>query len=141
MNRKQRIIIIALLTATIIPMYLIGKLSLWTYQTKKIIREHKNLILLETDYQELLNTCRMILQNSESQTYLEEANWPDIIKNLKPSAVMIDPNQRCMDIMAGGGFYMFGVIALQKESSFSPNESPGGFHYTKLIDGLWYYEE
>jgi hypothetical protein len=116
-------------------------LSLSIYRAKTNLQNHKNRFLLDADHQALLESCRTILQNSESQTYLEEANWPDIIKNLKPSAVMIDPNQRCMDIMAGGGFYMFGVIALQKESSFAPNASPGGFQYTKLIDGLWYYEE
>lgn len=125
-------------------MYFIGKLSLWTYQTKKNIREHKHLILLETDHQELLKTCRMILQNSVNETYLKESDWPNTIINLNPSFVMINSEKQYIDIVFGGGFYMFGVIAFKEGVGISlneNNENTEDYHYKQLIDGLWFYEE
>lgn len=140
----KKIILIVFITITVTFLYFIVKLSLWTYHTRKILQEHKNIILIETDHKELLNECRAILQNPTTDTFIKETDWPLIIKKLRPSFVVTNNEREYIDIAIGGGFYMFGVIAYKDGVEVSldeENENFDSYQYKQLIEGLWYYEE
>ncbi len=140
MGKKIKLVTAAIIIA--VPLYFISKLGLWAYHIRNTIQEAKNVLLIETDHQELLNTCRFILEKQTTDTYLDETDYPAIIEQLQPGFVIIDKEKQYIDIAIGGGLYMFGVIACN-EGAEAPigDYTNGGYSCKQLIEGLWYYEE
>ncbi len=138
----KRTIIIIILVVISTSLYFGTKMGFWVYHCKKHIQQRKNLILKETDHKELLIACQIILENTTTDTLLQESNWPLIIKNLKPTYVHVESES--LDIEMGGGFFSFGIIAYKEGMEVSleeNNENAESYQYEQLIEGLWYYEE
>lgn len=68
----------------------------------------------------------------------EIARFPQVIRELKPSYVVIE-SEDYLTIHFGGGFDHFGLMVYSRDFK----EPYPGFSYgdTKITDGLWYYDD
>ena len=104
----------------------------WRYPTE-LIQEFKNLILHETNHQELISESQDFLENHTEYYEFSDPNWPAVIKKLKPSCVYTSQNH--LYIERGGSYISYGVV-IGKEKPDMPH-----FKQRKISEGLWYYQE
>lgn len=100
-------------------------------------RCERHRLLHETDHQALLAASRKLMQQATAEESIDQPaqdpRVPLLIRELGPSSITISPHQVRAELH--GGFAHYGFIA------FNDTASEGAPRWTKLIDGLFYYED
>ncbi len=139
-QRRNLLVIAGVLTAVILAAFAtpVGFVVLDVIR----IERQKNRLVNGVDHSSIASAAHQML-NDESLTRPEgvyfEGSHPDLpteIRSLKSSYVHIEAGR--VQIEFGGGFHHFGFLILPVE------KKPESWHvheYTKLSDGVWFYEQ
>jgi hypothetical protein len=68
----------------------------------------------------------------------EIAKFPQVIRELKPTRVLMEPDG-WLSIQFGGGFDHFGLKVYPED--FKPPFPDFNYGARKIVDGLWYYDD
>jgi hypothetical protein len=106
-------------------------------------------LVCETDYQVLLDACRDLLrQQKEDRVYVLDdpsasaavQQFPKPLLDLAPRAIVVQPDERVIIQMVGGGLRSsLGIYAYVEGFEKANPHYPFGDR--RLIEGLWYFDD
>jgi DNA-binding phage protein len=119
---------------------------------KQYVEATKNRLLYETDHPAILAAARQVITsrrgyardaavhgpNHAEQSIIAKADpkLPAVLRHLRAARLLVTDEQAFIEF--GGGFHHFGLLAFRLGATNTPSGDRGR---TKLIDGLWFYED
>jgi len=119
---------------------------------KQHVDETKNRLLHETDHLVVLAAARQVIASRRGYSRDaavhgpedrelsiiadDDPKLPSVLRHLRPARLLVTDEQAIIEF--GGGFHHFGLLAFRPGDTNTPSGDRG---HTKLIDGLWFYED